>query len=141
MTLEKRLEKRGYSDDEAIRAILGEAEGESREGKQAIGEVIRRRGSLKGVYGGNAIIQDGDRFYRKGKKGNRPISDKAVKETRDSWESSKSSDYSRGSTHWQSDEDLNKTGWDKDKRFTNNGRIGAHTFLLENRLKTRAKGA
>ena len=41
-------------DKQCILAIIGEAEGEPYIGKIAIGEVIRRRGSLKGVYGLNA---------------------------------------------------------------------------------------
>ena len=38
----------------AILAIIGEAEGENYLGKVIIGEIIRRRGSLKGVYGANS---------------------------------------------------------------------------------------
>lgn len=38
-------------NEAAIRAIIGEAEGESYEGQVALAEVIRRRGSLSGVYG------------------------------------------------------------------------------------------
>ena len=41
-------------DAQAVRAIVGEAAGESFEGKLAIACAIRNRGNLHGVYGLNA---------------------------------------------------------------------------------------
>jgi hypothetical protein len=42
---------RAMSSEDAIKAIIGEAEGESYQGKIAVAETIRHRGSLKGVFG------------------------------------------------------------------------------------------
>lgn len=42
------------NDQDAIKAVIGEAEGESYEGKLAVACAIRNRGTLKGVYGKNA---------------------------------------------------------------------------------------
>lgn len=40
-----------YTEDQAIKAIIGEAEGEGYQGMLAIGCGIRNRGTLNGVYG------------------------------------------------------------------------------------------
>lgn len=43
------------SDTEAIRAIVGEAANQGYDGMTAVGEVIRRRGSVRGLYGHKAM--------------------------------------------------------------------------------------
>lgn len=43
-----------YTDTQAVRAIIGEAEGESLMGQIALGVGILNRGTLSGVYGVNA---------------------------------------------------------------------------------------
>lgn len=40
-----------YTEKDAIKAVIGEAEGESQEGKKAVACAIHYRGTLKGVYG------------------------------------------------------------------------------------------
>lgn len=40
-----------YTQEDTIKAVIGEAEGESQEGKEAVACAIHYRGSLKGVYG------------------------------------------------------------------------------------------
>ena len=40
-----------FTDEQAIRAIAGEARGEPFAGQIAVGEAIRNRGTLRGVYG------------------------------------------------------------------------------------------
>lgn len=42
------------NDTQAIKAIIGEAEGEGYSGKEAVGCAIYGRGNLKGVYGLNS---------------------------------------------------------------------------------------
>ena len=41
------------TDAQAIKAVMGEARGESLAGKTAVAECLRRRGNLHGVYGAN----------------------------------------------------------------------------------------
>ena len=43
------------TDAQAIQAIVGEASNQGYDGMTAVGEVIRRRGSVRGVYGYNAM--------------------------------------------------------------------------------------
>lgn len=40
-----------YTPEDMVKAVIGEAEGESQEGKEAIACAINNRGTLKGVYG------------------------------------------------------------------------------------------
>lgn len=77
-------------DDQAILAIIGEAEGEPYKGKVAVAEVIRRRGSLKGVYGIRAkrVVEH---LY----------SQKTYEDCRRAWIESASTNYSLGATHWE----------------------------------------
>ena len=49
------VDARTVSDTEAVRAIVGEASTQGIDGMTAVGEVIRRRGSVKGLYGYNAM--------------------------------------------------------------------------------------
>jgi len=44
----------GISDENAVRAIIGEAENQGYQGMKAVACGIRNRGTLKGVYGLNA---------------------------------------------------------------------------------------
>lgn len=44
----------------AVHAILGEARGEGYLGMYAVACAIRNRGTLRGVYGANAVIRDAD---------------------------------------------------------------------------------
>src|ERR1035437_2757157 len=52
------LNCRAIPDRSAIKAVIGEAGGESVRCQTAVAEVIRRRGSLRGIYGvGNPVVQ------------------------------------------------------------------------------------
>lgn len=77
-------------DDLAVRAIIGEAEGEPYQGKVAVAEVIRRRGSLKGVYGLKA-----PRVVKK------LYSQKTYDECARAWDESVNTNYSQSATHWE----------------------------------------
>lgn len=51
------------TEEEAVRCIMGEARGESFEGKVAVGEIIRRRGSTEGLYGCKAKFKEPKRVW------------------------------------------------------------------------------
>jgi hypothetical protein len=88
---------RAYTNEEAIKAIIGEAESEPYIGKVAIGEVIRKRGSLKGIYGINAPRVRQVKY-----------SHKCYLEAQKAWYASITSDYSHKSEGWGNANDLIK---------------------------------
>ena len=100
------------SDADAVRAIIGEAEGESFKGKVAVAEAIRNRGTLRGVYGFKAkrVDQAPDWVWR---------------EARRAWKKSKQSNLVKGATHFEST-DFPIPGWSKKMRMT--AHIGKHKF-------------
>lgn len=83
------------TDHTAILAILGEAENQPFIGQVAVGEVIRRRGSLKGVYGVLAPrIKAG------------AYSDKAYRTAAHAWAVSASTNHSQNALGWGNEHDL-----------------------------------
>ena len=101
-------------DDIAIRAIIGEASGEGLKGMQAVGEVIRRRGSLKGVYGFKAPHVDKEPEW-------------VWKMARKAWKDSEFSNLSNGATHFEST-DFKNAYWMEDMECV--AHIGKHRFYL-----------
>lgn len=96
----------------AIRAIVGEAEGESYVGKVAIAEAIRNRGTLKGVYGVNSL-----RLAK---------SPKWVwKDAEKAWRESAHTNLVNGADHWEST-DFKVPSWAK--KMTKTATIGKHVF-------------
>lgn len=83
-------QKVAISEHSAVLAIIGEAEGEPYKGKVAVAEVIRTRGSLKGVYGIKAprVVQ-------------KKYSQKTYNECLKAWRESATSNITKGSTHWE----------------------------------------
>lgn len=79
-----------YTEQEYVRAIIGEASGEGYNGMLAVACAIRNRGTLKGVYGLNAKHIN---------KQPRWIWDLAYK----AWIESIKNDITNGATHWESD--------------------------------------
>jgi hypothetical protein len=103
---------------EAIKAIIGESEGEIYAGKLAVAEVIRRRGSLKGVYGAKAprVIQ---RLYSKA----------CYLEAARAWAESESTNISEGAMGWGSAADVKifrRSKWFKNCEIVK--QIGGHYF-------------
>jgi len=72
----------------AVRAIVGEAAGQSYQEKIAIGEAIRNRGTLRGVYGVNA-------------KHNETEPEWVWKQSREAWIASANTNVTKGATHWE----------------------------------------
>ena len=97
-------------ETQAVRAIMGEARGESLTGKIAIAEAIRNRGHLKGVYGLKANFQEPERVWN---------------EARKAWKESINSNLVKGADHWEST-DFKKPFWAK--RMIETATIGKHKF-------------
>lgn len=76
------------NDADAIKAIMGEASNQGFEGMTAIGEAIRNRGSLNGVYGLTArhIYKEPSWVWVQAEK---------------AWKASKTSNLTHGSRHWE----------------------------------------
>lgn len=104
------------SDKKAVMAILGEAENQSLVGMIAVGEVIRTRGSLRGVYG-----------YLNVKKRYANIPLRLKKEALYAWHKSAHTQFSHGATNW---ENVSRFGWPYwAKNMTVVAQIGDHVFL------------
>jgi hypothetical protein len=102
----------------AVLAIVGEAEGESMQGKIAVAEVIRRRGSLKGVYGhkSNRVV-------------NKHYSASCYADSVKAWELSKTSNLTDEADGWGNESDIRKfktQAWFKNCRVIK--QIGNHYF-------------
>lgn len=115
-------------DDKKLRAILGEAEGESYHGKLALAYAINNRGSIRGVYGYNAIILRSDGYYRH----NRRLSKKVVVEALKALEWANShpdKDLTFGATSWENIKAFKVPYWASS--MTETARIGNHVFYRE----------
>lgn len=113
------------TDIQAVRAILGESENEPFIGMVALGEVIRTRGSMKGIYGYNAVKYVNGRYYR----GKREISPTIAVQALKAWRASISTNYALKAQGWGSEADLRvfkKQSWFKKCHVVT--KIGAHYF-------------
>lgn len=107
--------------ERAINAIIGEAEGESYQGKLGIAAAIRNRGHLRGVYGERAPRVVGKLYGRDTRRD-------AIK----AWEESETVDPTHGATGWGNDKDVRefeKHKWWRKCVIT--ARIGNHVFYKE----------
>lgn len=104
--------------DNAILAIIGEAEAEPINGKIAIAEALRNRGHLRGVYG-----------VKSKRVLTRAYSASIYRQSEEAWEKSSRSNLTNGATGWGNDADLVKfkqEGWFDRCEVT--VRIGRHSF-------------
>lgn len=105
-------------EDKAILAIIGEAESEPWEGKVAVAETIRRRGSLKGIFGLNSVRV-------KQKKYTRALYDQCKR----AWEASRTTNYSKGALGWGNAADVQifkRSKWFRNCKIVK--QIGKHYF-------------
>lgn len=109
----------------AMRSILGEAEGEPYLGKLAVGEVLRRRGSVKGFYGAKAVTFRNGKYYR----GSRVIDGVTVGQALKAWRVSERSNITKGATHFENVQSFGAPYWASSMVTT--VRIGAHQFWRE----------
>jgi len=90
-----------FSDEQAIRAIIGEAANQGEIGMTAVAEVIRTRGSLKGIYGYKASHVDKQPAW-------------VWKQARRAWYASKTTNYTRGAQHFENIKAFGCPYWVKD---------------------------
>lgn len=105
-----------FSDADAVNAILGEARGEPYAGMVAVGEVIRHRGSLKGLVGRDfsGLVPPHDRL----------VANLA-------WQESASSDLTHGATLFENIAAFGfPKSWDREKVVCV-AQIGHHWFFKE----------
>lgn len=102
------------SDRDAVRAIVGEAANQGKDGMLAIAGAIRNRGHLRGVYG----LKN-------------PIADKQPewvwKQAEAAWAGSKTNDLTMGATSWENVKAFGVPYWAKSYDITK--KIGDHTFF------------
>lgn len=112
--------------NQAIQAIFGEARGEGRrwddwDGKlvamTAVGEAIRNRGHLKGVYGLYADSKDPEW-----------VEEKCLKLAKKAWEMSATTNLVKGADHWENLKVFGVPYWAKDKSMKKTVKIGDHQF-------------
>lgn len=101
------------TDRLAVMAIMGEASNQGYEGMVAVGEAIRNRGNLKGVYGVNA------RHIHKEPKW---VWDMALR----AWKDSERSNLVKGADHWENIKAYGKPYWAK--KMIETARIKDHVF-------------
>lgn len=85
-----------YNEEEAIKAVIGEAEGNSDE-MLAVSEAIRHRGTLKGVYGLKSFRV---RYHL--------YSEETYDEAETAWEESRYTNITHGATGWGNASDMRK---------------------------------
>lgn len=108
----------GVTRAQAVRAIVGEASNQSLDGMTAVGEVIRRRGSVRGLCGYRAMKfrSEPERVWNKAEV---------------AWRRSKNTNLTRGATLF---ENVGRFGfprsWDRKKVYFV-VKIGAHSFFKE----------
>lgn len=117
------------STDIAVRAILGEAENQGYEGMVALGEALRNRGKLSGVYGYRAILVKDGVYFRKSKKGLRRIEPGIVAKSHQAWVDSMKSDLVKQADHWENTKAFGVPAWSKG--MTHTATIGDHSFYKE----------
>jgi hypothetical protein len=111
--------------EQVIRAILGEAEGESYLGKVALSFAILNRGTMKGVYGYKTISLRSGAYYR----GDRRLNEKVVEDARKALKWAilhPEADITNGARHWENIKAFGEPYWAKGKQPSLV--IGNHAF-------------
>jgi hypothetical protein len=121
------------SDEDAVKAILGEVGPYGKEGMQWVASALRNRDNgVNGVYGGknpNVV--------------NKKYTQKQYEEAKQAWEESKNKDFTGGASNWFSDADLKQSKVQeiikKDKLVFIN-RVGKNNFYRKSTpIKKRGK--
>lgn len=104
-----------FTSENAIKAIIGEAENQGYDGMYAVACAIRNRGTLKGVYGVNAQRVKKQLYSH----------DTWVKARKAWFDSKNGPDVTIGSISWEN-LDFGEPYWAKS--MTKTVKIGSHTF-------------
>lgn len=93
------------SDNQAIKAIMGEASNQGYQGMLAVAGAIRNRGTLRGVYGVKA-----KHIYKEPKW--------VWEQARKAWKESASKDITLGADHWENIKAFGTPYWSKGMKKT-----------------------
>lgn len=116
------------NNDQAVRAIIGEASSEGYEGMYAVACAIRNRQTLKGVYGLKAKHVNAEPGWVW------QLASKAW------WEAEAGKDVTNGATSWENIEAFGEPYWAKQMEVTY--KLGRHTFYREkNKIDSRKKSS
>lgn len=94
------VRRMAYTASQAINTIVGEAANQGLEGMTAVGEVIRHRGSLYGLYGFNAKHSYHEPYW-------------VWIEARKAWYASAMTDYTHGADHFENIHAFGQPYWVK----------------------------
>lgn len=100
-------------EDLAVKCILGEASNQGERGMQAVGEVLRRRGSTKGLYGCQNGVE-------------RKASPELRAKARKAWRASKASNITHSADHFENIDSFGVPKWARGLKPT--VKLGDHTF-------------
>lgn len=89
------------SFEDKLKSIIGEAESEGLDGMRMVASAINNRGTLKGVYGKDAIIEKNGKYFRKTSKGIRIITKSVVEDAKKAIADAEENDYAIGADHWE----------------------------------------
>jgi hypothetical protein len=93
------------SSEAALRVLIGEAANQGVKGMTCVGEVLRKRGSVKGFYGYNA-------------KHIESASPSVWKQAAEAWERSAHTNYTNGADHFENVRSFGQPEWAKDFKKT-----------------------
>lgn len=102
-----------FTENDAVRAIIGEASGQGYQGMLAVACAIRNRGTLKGVYGLKAKHVDRQPRW-------------VWVKARKAWKEAKRRDITRGATHWHNVDREGENYWTR--KLTKTVKINQHQF-------------
>lgn len=103
------------TETQAIQCLIGEAGNQGIEGMTAVGEVLRRRGSTRGLHGCKTALS-------------RHSKEKLRAEARQAWRASETSNLTNGADHFENVEAFGFPKWAKNMKQT--VKIKNHTFFV-----------
>ena len=112
------------TEAQAVRILIGEASNQGARGMQAVAEVLRRRGSIKGFYGLKAKHVDRQPKW-------------VWAQAKKAWEQSRTSNLTNGATLFENEEAFGKPYWAKKLKPV--AKIGSHVFYAEHKAKRKKK--
>lgn len=106
-------ECKSISNEDKLRAVLGEGENQGALGMKMLSSAIDNRGTLDGVYGVKNIVKKNGEYFRKTADGLKKIDEKIVKQAKQAINKSKNIDFANGADHWENTRELGIPYWAK----------------------------